>query len=79
MGIFIAFWIALLVVLIIGLALGIRQFDDYRNLIRKSREEVDPILRIKERWDTGQLTREQFEVELRNELEHPREPKQKTG
>lgn len=61
------FGVFLLAVLLVGAFAGLMLYDEYKQL--QSKEIKQPVLELKRRFDLGQIDRQQFEDELRAEIE----------
>lgn len=67
MAIVVASWSAILVVLVVGALRIRRELEEYRRL--RAMHFSNPILEIKRRFDAGEISRTEFEREIRVELE----------
>ncbi|MBI3544879.1 MAG: SHOCT domain-containing protein [Deltaproteobacteria bacterium] len=76
MAIFIVFWVLLFVVLIAAVVTGLKNLEEVQRLRRD--RPIEPLLDLKRRFDVGELTREEFQRRVEDELQRER-PRRKAS
>lgn len=61
---------ALFVVLIAGAVFALRQWEELKQLKRRRDASVSPLLELKQRFDTGEITRDEFVTRINSELKN---------